>query len=314
MRVFIAGATGTIGYPVAKELIARGHEVAGLTRSESGAARLRQLGAAALIGDALDADGVARAVAEVRPTHVLHLLTAIPPNVTRPRHMAATNELRIQGTTNLIRAAVAAGAQRIVAESFPTVYGIGAVASQPLSEHDPLKPLGRWASGEVVQALRSLESQMREARERDEIETVILRYGYLYGPDVPSTTAMLDGMRTRRIPVLRRDEGLGSFIHQDDVTAATLAALEAPRVSDVYNVVDDVPASFTEFVTFAVAQLGAPEPRRVPRWVVRLATPLFADIAGSRLPLSNRRARAELAFMPKYPSFREGLTSLARRG
>jgi nucleoside-diphosphate-sugar epimerase len=296
-----------MGRPVVKELVARGHEVVGLTRSERGVALLRALGATGVAGDALDAEGLARALAAARPTHVVHLLTSIPPNISRSRDMEATNQLRIRGTANLIGAAIASGAKRLVAESFPTVYGIGDVSSQPLSETDPLLPIGPWASRGAVEALRSLESQMREARERGRIEAVVLRFGYLYGSNVPSTHAMMEAIRDRKMPVIRGDRGLGSFIHNDDVAAATIAALEAPEVSDVYNIVDDSPANFTDFVTFAAEQMKAPVPRRVPPWVLRFLAPLIAEIASSRLPLSNARARAELGWKPRFPSFREGL-------
>ena len=308
MRVFIAGATGAMGRPVVRELIARGHEVIGLTRNERRAAALRSEGAEAVVGDALDAAGILEAVTEARPTHVLHLLTAIPPNAARPRDFRATNDLRIHGTANLIRAAIAAGAQRIVAESFPTVYGIGEIGPGPLTEDTPVAPLGKWASAPVVEALRILEQQMREARG---IETVVLRYGYLYGPEIPSTRDMLEAICARKLPVLRSTSGIGSFVHSDDVTAATIAALEAKKVSRVYNIVDDEPATFNEFITFAAQKMGAPEPRRVPSWLLRIAAPVIAEVAASRLPLSNRRARAELGFVPKYPSFRSSFIAAA---
>jgi 2-alkyl-3-oxoalkanoate reductase len=311
MRVFMAGATGAMGRPVVKELVARGHEVVGFTRHEKGAADLRSLGAEAVVGNALDASRVLEAVTKARPTHVVHLLTSIPPNVTRPRHMEPTNELRIDGTANLIRAAVAAGAQRIVAESFPLVYGVGEIGAEPLTEETPLKPVGPWAAARAVEALRSLERQMAEARQSGAIESVVLRYGYIYGPDIPSTRDMFAAICARKMPILRNANGIGSFVHSDDVTAGTIAALEAPEVSGVYNIVDDEPASFNEFVTYAAEKLGAPQPRRVPFWLLRMAAPFIAEIATSRLPLSNARARAELGFVPAFPSFRSSFAEAA---
>src|SRR5436305_4939884 len=123
MRIFIAGATGTLGRPVVRRLVSLGHEVVGLTRSEKGARGLEAAGARGVIGDALDREGLRAAVVAARPEQVLHLLTALPPVILRARHLEATNHLRLVGTPNLIEAAVAAGARRIVAESFVSVYG-----------------------------------------------------------------------------------------------------------------------------------------------------------------------------------------------
>ena len=124
MRIFIAGATGTLGRPVVRLLRSRGHEVVGLTRSPERARALDTLGVHAVVGDALDRDAVSALVAAARPDRVLHLLTALPPGgPTRKRHLTSTNELRIRGTANLIHAAMEAGAARLVAESFVGVYG-----------------------------------------------------------------------------------------------------------------------------------------------------------------------------------------------
>ena len=305
MRVFIAGATGAMGRPLVRQLIEAGHEAVGLTRNEKGASLLRAIGAIPVVGNALDAPALERIIAEAKPTHVVHLLTAIPPGGARSaRDMEPTNEVRIRGTANLIRAAVAAGAKRIVAESFPSVYGIGDVSSVPLDEQAPLLPTGRWKSAPVIDALRSLESQMTEARG---IEAVVLRFGLLYGPDVPSTEEMLRMIRARKLPLLRGSDGLASFIHAEDAARATILALTAPKVSKIYNIVDDEPASFNDFVRFAATHMGAPQPFSMPVWVLKLAAPLIAEVATSKLPLSNQRARAELGFVPRYRSFRAGL-------
>jgi nucleoside-diphosphate-sugar epimerase len=305
MRVFIAGATGTLGLPVVKRLVAAGHEVIGLTRKEAGREALRRLGATGVVGDALDGERLLQLMVEARPTHVLHLLTALPPGGgTRKKDLAATNELRIRGTANLIRGAIAAGAKRIVAESFPTVYGRGDFRA-PLAEDAPMPPVPSGTMHDVVAALRSMESQLAAAR--DLIETVVLRYGYLYGADVPSTRMLLDGLRARKVPVMRGASGLGSFLHIDDAAAVTIAALEREPVSGVYNIVDDEPVSPAAFIAAAAERIGAPPPRAVPRLVMKLAAPLMVDFSEMRLPLSNAKAKRELGFAPRYPSFREGL-------
>jgi nucleoside-diphosphate-sugar epimerase len=133
MRVFIAGATGTLGRPVVRALVSRGHQVVGLTRTDEGARRIQATGAKAVIGNALDAERMKKLVVEARPDVVVHLLTAIPPaGVMRKNQLRPTNELRVTGTANLIGASMAAGARRLVAESFVGIYA-GGNFSRPAS-------------------------------------------------------------------------------------------------------------------------------------------------------------------------------------
>jgi 2-alkyl-3-oxoalkanoate reductase len=165
MRVFIAGATGALGLPLVRELVARKHEVIGLTRSSDKRALLEGLGAQAAVADSFDASELERVVRDAAPTHVVQMVTALPKNgPLRAADIAATNELRITGTANLLRAAVAAGAQRIVGESFTAVYGYGDLGARPRDEDD-LPSVRETDAGAraVVEALRSLENQLLAA-------------------------------------------------------------------------------------------------------------------------------------------------------
>ena len=308
MRVFIAGATGTMGLPLVHQLIRDGHEVVGLTRKEDGAAALRRAGAEAVIGDALDGDALKRIVIDARPTHIVHLLTALPKSGgNRASDLAPTNELRIRGTANLLQGALAARAQRIVVESFPIVYGAGDLGTQPLDENAPMDPYPKGATRESVEALRSMESQVFAVRDR--IETVVLRYGYLYGADVPSTQGLLEGLRARKVPLMRGPEGLGSFLHIDDFVSATMLALQS-HVTGVFNIVDDEPVSLRAYLTHAVRLLDAPQPRSVPRFVVKLLAPMVAQFSTMRVPLSNAHAKRELGFAPRFANYRDGLAQV----
>lgn len=313
MRVFIAGATGTIGRPVVKRLVAAGHEVIGLTRSGRGVESLEREGAAGVIGDALDRDGLERIVAEAQPTHVLHLLTAIPrEGAMKPRDLEATNVLRTRGTANLLRASIAAGVKRIVAESFVLAYGLADLGAQPLRE--PQITGTRHPDREVqaiVDALRSLENQMRDAAESGAIESIVLRYGFLYGPGVPSTEAMVAGLQRRKIPLVRNTAGIASFVHIDDAANATVAALERGKNGSIYNIADDRPTGFSDFVIDMARTTGAPQPPSVPRLLARLFAPFALEMASVKVPMSNARARGELAWNPRYATPREGLVTLA---
>ena len=138
MRVFVAGATGALGVPVVRLLVADGHEVVALTRSPSRASIVAKLGARPVIGNALDPESINAAVLSSAPDAVIHALTAIPKRgPLRASDLKATNKLRVVGTRHLLDAAIRAGARRIVVESMAFIYGYGDLGSKPLTEDTP---------------------------------------------------------------------------------------------------------------------------------------------------------------------------------
>jgi nucleoside-diphosphate-sugar epimerase len=165
----------------------------------------------------------------------------------------------------------------------------------------------------VVEALRSLEEQLLAANAQGTIEAVVLRYGMTYGPENASTLYMIDMLRKRWLPLVRGAKGIGSFIHVDDAATATIAALERGRPGAIYNIVDDEPVSLNDYLIALAQATGARRPLALPRWLVALAAPLAATMAETRLPLSNARARRELDWRPRFPSYREGLREVARQ-
>jgi nucleoside-diphosphate-sugar epimerase len=284
-----------------------------MTRSISKRALIEQFGARAVVADALDSQALAQAVRAAAPTHVLHLLTALPKNgPLRPADIAATNQLRIIGTANLLQAAIAAGATRLVGESFTMVYGYGDLGARPLAE-DELPPLPDRDTGlrAGVDALRSLEQQLQRASEQQQIETVVLRYGMFYGAETASMRYIVGELRKRRVPLVRGGRGVASLIHIEDAATATIAALECGRPGAIYNIADDEPINFNEFIAAVAAAVGAPRPFAMPGWLLRLVAPVLVDMVSARLPVSNARARRELEWQPRFPSYREGLRQLA---
>jgi nucleoside-diphosphate-sugar epimerase len=299
MNVFVAGGSGAIGIPLVRALVADGHQVTASTRSTANASMLRSLGAAPAIVDALDADGLHRALAAAHPTHVIHQLTALPKGGPKSaRDLVATNRLRVEGTRNLIAASVAAGATRIVGGSFAL---IGAAKSGVPA-----------ALREAADAVRSMESQILEASRSGAIEGVVLRYGLFYGPDAASTVAMMRMAKRRLLPAIRGDRSLLPCIHVDDAASATVAALDRAPAGSAYDIVDDQPVSFSDIVRAVAEAAGAPRPIAVPSWLPRLVAPYMARMIALRLPLSNAKARAELAWRPSFPTIHEGLPPTMR--
>ncbi len=301
MNIFVAGGTGTIGVPLVRALVAAGHQVHSLTRSPNKADEIRALGAQPAIADALDAGALRRVVLAARPTHVIHQLTALPKEgARRASDLVATNRLRSEGTRNLLEASIRAGARRIIGGSFA-----------PFQAEMPANAPREVIEGAEV--LRSMESQILEASRVGAIEGVVLRYGLFYGPGNPAIDKMIQLIRRRMLPVVRHDSGLLPFIHLEDAISATIAALDRAPAGSAYDIVDDHPTSMSEVVTGMALLMGAARPLAVPLWVPRLLSPYMAGFMSIRLQLSNAKARAELGWAPRYPTWREGVTGIVER-
>jgi nucleoside-diphosphate-sugar epimerase len=227
MKIFVAGATGTLGLPLVRALVAHKHQVAGLTRSAEKRRTLEQLGAAAAVGDALDPVGLEQAVWAASPDCVFHLLTAIPKNtLLRASYMKQTNVLRTTGTANLLKASIAAGVKRIIAESMVFAYGFGDHGAKAKTEQDLLQPRESESSlQQIVDALRSLEVQLLTANEQRLIESVVLRYGLFYGSG-PATDYIVKMLRRRMPPTAKGSRGVASWVHIEDAVNASVAAME----------------------------------------------------------------------------------------
>ncbi len=121
MKVFVAGASGAVGRRLVPKLVAAGHEVTAMTRSAAKVQELRALGAEVAIADALAKPAVMQAVMRAEPEVVIHQLTALAGATNYRRFddvFAQTNRLRTEGTEHLVAAARAAGARRLIAQSY----------------------------------------------------------------------------------------------------------------------------------------------------------------------------------------------------
>lgn len=285
----------------------------GLTRSPAKRHTLEQMGAGAAVADALDARALEEVLRAAKPDCVVHLLTAIPKSAPlRAAHMRRTNELRTKGTANLLRGAVAAGAKRIVAESMIFAYGFGDHGAKLMTEVDASRvQMPESGPREVVDALRSLEDQLLAANGRGLIQAIPLRYGLFYGSETPSTKYMVKMIRRRLTPKAAGAGGVVSWIHLTDAVNATVAAIDAGRAGEIYNVVDDEPIGMNEWVMHAARAVGAKPPFSVPLWLLRLAMPFAVTVIDTRLRVGNEKAKRELDWNLQYPNFREGLKEVA---
>jgi nucleoside-diphosphate-sugar epimerase len=309
MRVFVAGATGAIGKQLVPRLVAAGHEVHGMTRSESKQAMLDELGAVPVVADALDPGQVAEAVGRARPEVIVHQLTAI--GSLDPRHFdrdfALTNRLRTEGTDHLLSAGQAMGVRRFVAQSYGSWWYVR-TGGPVKSEEDPLDPAPAREMRETRAAVRHLEQAVLGARWT---EGIVLRYGSFYGPGTSMAPGgeQFETVRKRKFPVIGDGGGVWSFIHIADAAEATVAAIERAH-RGVYNVVDDDPAPVAEWLPALAQELGVNKPMRVPRFIGRLfagevGVVMMTDARGA----SNAKAKRELQWRPAHPSWRQGFAA-----
>jgi nucleoside-diphosphate-sugar epimerase len=309
MKVLVAGAAGAIGRQLVPLLVAEGHDVVGMTRSESNREAIELMGARAVIADALDADAVAEAVATAAPEAIAHELTALSGNFDMrhfDRFFELTNRLRTEATDHLLSAAQAVGVRRFVAQSFagwPAIRGGDAVKT----EDAPYDPEPAAQMRRALAAIRYLEQAVTGA---EWTEGIVLRYGGFYGPGTslgPAEGDFTELIRKRRLPVIGDGAGVWSFVHIADAAEATAIALAGGR-RGIYNIVDDEPAPVADWLPEVARQMEVKPPRRFPLWLGRLlageaATVMMTEVSGA----SNEKAKRELGWVPSHPTWRRSL-------
>jgi nucleoside-diphosphate-sugar epimerase len=304
MRVFVAGASGAIGSRLVPQLIDAGHDVTGTHNSPSSAELLRALGAKPVRLDLLDAGAVRKAVLENEPEAIVHEATALA-DVKFARNMdrvaARTNELRTKGTDALLAAAHEAGVRRFVAQS---VAGFGRYAREggPVkTENDPLDTAPSRGFQESALALGRLERAVTD------FGGIALRYGAFYGAANDGT---IGPVRKRQFPIVGDGGGIWSWIHLDDAAGATVLALEHDGPA-VYNIVDDEPAPVRDWLPVLARALEAKPPRRFPTWLARLLAGEFVVVLSTDARgASNAKAKRELGWTPRHPTWRTGFDAV----
>ena len=299
MRVFVAGGSGAIGRRLVPQLVARGHEVTATTTSPAKLDVLRQLGAEAVVMDGLDAASVGEAVAAARPDTIVNQMTAISGKMDIKhfdRWFATTNRLRTEGTDHLLAAAEATGVSHVVAQGHASWNGIRE-GGWVKTEEDPLDP-GPPSMRKGMAAMRHVQDVVVEAG------GAVLRYGGFYGPG--ATDDVVELVRRRQFPLIGGGTGYSSWVHLDDAASATVLAVEQ-KATGVFNIVDDEPAPASEWLPHLAACTGAKRPMRVPTWLARL---LAGDVAVTMMTegrgFSNAKAKRELGWELRYPSWRQG--------
>ncbi|MFE5289597.1 NAD-dependent epimerase/dehydratase family protein [Nocardia sp. NPDC056611] len=311
MKVVVAGATGAIGRPLVMALRARGHQVYALTRDGRGAEVARTLGATPLVANVMDRSELLRATERLTADAVIHELTAYrnsPPTHYHSPGLLRTNALRETGGKHLVELAQRAGARRYLTQSVIFGYGMRDHGPRPVTEQDPFGRIPGDVNDGLIGALHEAECHAWRA---PGIDGIALRYGVFYGPG--ASASFTRALRRRLFPLPSTTTGHTGFVHVEDAAAATVAALERGVPGHAYNIVDDEPATWEAMFDAAAEAVGARPPLRVPPRLMRITSPLTAaQMLDFSLRPSNAKARAELRWAPRYPSYREGLRTLAR--
>jgi nucleoside-diphosphate-sugar epimerase len=304
VRVFVAGGTGVLGQRLIPQLVARGHQVTATTTGPARLDVLTQLGADAVVMDGLDGVSVTEAVAKARPDVIVHQMTGLSrshagePDLKHfDRWSAPTIRLRTEGTDHLLAAAAAAGVPHFVAQGYANWNGIR-TGGRVKTEEDPLDLLPGTAANAGMEALRHVEDAVTGAG------GAVLRYGGLYGPG--ATDDQVELIRKRQFPLVGRGTGYASWIHLDDAASATVLAVEQ-QARGVFNIVDDEPAPASEWLPYLASCAGAKPPMRIPAWLARLvAGEVVVIMMTEGRGFSNAKAKRELGWQPRYPSWRQG--------
>ena len=306
--MFIAGGTGAIGRPLVTALAAADHDIAVFSRHADRVTALGVPGVVPAVGDALDAEALLGAVRSFGPDVVINQLTSLPVSanpLAMKRGFDATSRLRREVSGTLVQAARAAGARRIVAQSISFAYRPGPGVR---TEADPLWTDAKGQIGALTNSVATLESSTQSD---PGLESVVLRYGSFYGAGTYFAPGGLYAtmLERRLLPMPGKGGGVFGMLHIDDAASATVAALDGP--TGIFNVVDDVPAPASEWMPLVAGLIGARPPRHVPESLVRVGAGRFLTYLMCDQPaVSNRRARRELGWAPRYPDWHDGLAAV----
>lgn len=296
MKIFVAGATGTIGLPLVRALCTLGHEVTGMARGKRGIDSLRELGAEPVIADAFDPRAVRTAVEEASPDVVIDQLTSLPAN---PADILASmpddTRLRRDGGDNLLAAARDMGVGRYILQS--KGFYLDAPAGQLADES---AGFGNGAPGEVGESVRATGAFEDRVLASPPPSAVVLRYGIFYGPGTwyRPGGAVADQLCRGEEPIIGDGNAVWSFIHIDDAVAATVASLTAEP--GIYNIADDDPLPLSRWLPAFARWVDAPEPPRISledglKVAGAEAVYYHTGLSG----VANRRAKAQLGFKPR---------------
>jgi len=298
MKIFVAGGTGALGRPMTAELLAKGHALVALTRSPEKVQALVEQGIEPAIADVFDTDAVKAVVSRAQPEVVIEQLTALPRTYTRESMSAAAafnTRIRLEGGANVLAAAQAAGVRRYLRQSiaFWAVPGPGLA--------DEATPLAINASLAVAADARVLTEIEHRLLGIPNVEGIVLRYGFFYGPGTWFTPDgdVAQQVRRQQFPIVGSGEGLWSWLHIDDAAIATASAAEQGNPG-IYLIANDRPLAVRDWLPAFAQWLNAPPPPQISVEDALRVSGSDAIYFGTQMRgASNGKAKRELSFQPR---------------
>jgi nucleoside-diphosphate-sugar epimerase len=315
MKIFIAGATGVLGRRVVQKLMAKGHQIVGLSRSAQNREWLNQHGAIPREGDLFDLEQLADITADCEA--ILHLATAIPTKSRSTRQDWALNDrIRREGTENLVAAALRHNCKLYLQESVTLIYGhrngewVDETASLPEQQLS------------MLQSAVDMERIVREAARQKGLPATILRFGTFYSYDSAHTQSMFQLIKKRFFPIIGSGKGYWNIINVDDAAKAIAKTIEHYDrcLNQTFNVCDDEPVQSQSLIDFMAETLGAGKPRHIPVWLAKgLLGSSGVDVLLTSVRCKNQLIKEKTGWEPEYPTYRQGVIAevekwLARSG
>lgn len=305
MKVFMTGATGVLGQPTLRLLIAREHTVTALVRTPQRAQLVTELGGIPLTGDLFDPRFITDAVADA--DSILHLATAIPKRSSPGgKDWALNDRIRREGTQNLLSAAQNRDLHSFVLQSVAFLYGDTRGEWKREEDHLPRK---------VARNLKSaveMEGHALAAYNQHATPVVILRGASFYAPTAYRTRAMLEAIQHRRLPIIGSGNQYLHWVYVDDMARAVVLAAEHPAPGEIFNVADDWPFHAADGLNYMAAQLNAPAPFKMSVLLSRILGGSTAAFWATSARYRTDKIKKMLGWSPNYPTYREGLAEIFR--
>ncbi len=251
--ILVTGGSGFTGGHLCRKLAAMGYSVRALVRHLP-CPPLQYPGIEPVLGDLRDADSLARAVQGIETIYHIAALFR-PENVTRQDFWAAN----VEGTRNLLDAAVQAGVQRFVHCSTVGVHGD--IQTPPATEETPYGP------GDDYQDSKTAGEQLvRTYQQAGKLPLVIFRPGGIYGPGDRRFLKLFRAIARRRFIMFGSGEVLYQLIYIDDLIEGIVqCGTQTPALGNIYILTGQQPVTLNVFVQEIAAVLQVPPPRlRLP--------------------------------------------------
>jgi nucleoside-diphosphate-sugar epimerase len=301
-RILVVGGSGVIGRQLVPLLVARGHRVTVLARSDASAQAAEAMGAQSVRGDILAPDTLGAAAAA--QDAIVHLATRIPRAFPgRPDDFAENDRIRSEGTRHLLAAAELAGVARVVLQSIIWVHGDH--GETWIDETAAIKP------ARLTRSAVDLETQGGAFAARTGATVTTLRCGSLYAADAWHTREVVRRLRGRTLPIVGDGANYQGFVHAGDAAAAFAAAATSDGATGTFFVTDDEPARMADFLRWLARAAGASAPLHLPAFMARLALGSEMEAAyGASVRCRNDRIKQQLGWAPRYATFRDGYTEI----